>query len=167
MGKLIEVEVAFLSVDARSNIPIVFLREKEREGEDRRYLPIWIGIPEASAILMKLTGETPKRPLTHDLMNNILKELRVKVESVAVVAIKDNTFYGQINLRKGNRRYHIDSRPSDAIALALRAEAPIFVDEDVLNESGLSEKTIQEMTKRQAKMELMEMDEEEIDKYKV
>ena len=165
MGKLVEVEVAFLSFDAKANLPIIFLREKE--GESRRLLPIWIGPAEASAIYMKLSGEEPRRPITHDLMRNILDELKVKVESVAVVSLKEDTFYGQINLKKGNRKYQIDSRPSDAIALALRTESPILVAEEVLEASGLPEETLQELGKQYLKSELATMDEEEIDKYKV
>lgn len=165
MSKLIEVEVAFLSFDAKANLPIVFLREKE--GESRRLLPIWIGVAEASAIYMKLSGESPNRPMTHDLMSNILNELKVKVESVVVISIKENTYYGQINLKKGNRKYQVDSRPSDAIALALRTESPIFVAEEVMEESGWPEETLQELGRQYLISELANMDEEDIDKYKV
>jgi bifunctional DNase/RNase len=168
MSDLLEVEVAFLSFDTKANLPIIFLREKEpEEDESNRLLPIWIGVTEASAIYMKISGESPKRPMTHDLMSNILNELNVKVVSVEVVSIEEHTFYGQINLKKGNRKYSIDSRPSDAIALALRTESPIFVAEEVMADSGLLEETLEEMGKEFLKSELANMNEEDIDKYKV
>ena len=113
--------------------PIVLL--KTRDGN--KFLPIWIGHPEAAAILMKLQGATTPRPMTHDLINDMLGELDVSCTKVAVTELKENTFYASITISVNGSEMEIDSRPSDAIALAVRTQAPIFAADDVIEESSI------------------------------
>ena len=112
-------------------MPIIILKDLK----DENSLPIWIGLAEASAIATQLENIDLARPMTHDLLRNILTELDVFLENVKVTELKDNTFYATLSLKIGNRTLTVDSRPSDAIALALRTESPVFVDEEVLKQS--------------------------------
>ena len=127
----VEMKVAGITVDPFSNSPIVILKEVE----GTKALPIWIGVLEASAIAAELGNVKPPRPMTHDLMRDILNHLSVNVEKIEVNDLKDNTFYATIYLMIGNENLAIDSRPSDAMALALRTASPIFVSEEVIKES--------------------------------
>lgn len=127
----LEMKIAGLTLDPTTNMPIVIL--KDLNGNNA--LPIWIGIAEASAIATKLENVDLARPMTHDLMRNILVKLEVTLEKIEVTDLRDNTFYANIYLRVGNRVVPIDSRPSDAIALALRTDSPIFVNEEVIKKS--------------------------------
>jgi uncharacterized protein len=113
--------------------PIVLLKT----ADDDKFLPIWIGHAEAAAILMKLQGATPARPMTHDLLTDVVNELQGEVVKVTVTELRENTFYARITIVQDGREVEIDSRPSDAIALAVRCDAQIFVDEDVIEESGI------------------------------
>ena len=122
-----------VSFDLVGKQPIVLLKT----AEGSKFLPIWIGHPEAAAILMKLQGATAPRPLTHDLLVNILGELEVEVLRVTVTELRENTFYAQITVQQEGREIEVDSRPSDAIALAIRAEAPIFAADRVIEESAI------------------------------
>lgn len=124
----IEMKVAGITMDPFSNAPIVIL--KDMEGNNA--LPIWIGILEASAIATELGDIKPPRPMTHDLMKNIIDNLEVMVTRIEVSDLKDNTFYATIHLTMVNKHLTVDARPSDAIALALRTNAPIFVSQKVL-----------------------------------
>lgn len=108
----------------------------------QRLIPIWIGINEGNAIGLKLQGEQLPRPMTHDLMSNVLTVLGVKVERIVVTDLRDGTYYAVIVLDAGSRRYEIDSRPSDAMALAVRTSTPIFVDEKVLKKCPVIMKPI-------------------------
>ena len=110
----------------------------------QRLIPIWIGINEGNAIGLKLQGEQLPRPMTHDLMSNMLETLSVKVERVVVTDLKDGTYYAAITLLQGVRRFDVDSRPSDAMALAVRTSTPIFVDEKVLKKCPVIMKPISE-----------------------
>jgi len=112
---------------------VVILKEKLSD----RYLPIWIGQTEADAIAMKLQGVEPARPLTHDLLRNLVRGLGAKVNYILVNELRDDTFYAKINLTIDNRSLEIDSRPSDAIALAVRVEVPIFAAEGVVDKAGI------------------------------
>src|ERR687893_431472 len=122
-----------VSFDMVGKQPIVLL--KTRSGN--KFLPIWIGHPEAAAILMKLQGANTPRPMTHDLMNEMLGEMEIASTRVAVTELRENTFYASITLRMDGREVEIDSRPSDALALAVRTKAPIFAAEDVIAESAI------------------------------
>jgi uncharacterized protein len=130
---MIEMSIYGVSFDLVGKQPIVLLKT----AEGNRYLPIWIGHPEAAAILMKLQGATAPRPLTHDLLVNILGELDVEVVRVTVTELRENTFYASITVQQGDAEIEIDSRSSDAIAVAVRAHAPIFAAEDVIEESAI------------------------------
>ena len=110
----------------------------------QRLVPIWIGVNEGNAIGLKLQGEQLPRPMTHDLMSNILGSLGVKVERIIVTDLRDGTYYASIILNAGSRRFEIDSRPSDAVALAVRTSSPIFVDEKVLKKCPVIMKPISE-----------------------
>ena len=162
---MIEVEVAMIALDPRANLPVVLLQEIE--GTPKRLLPIWVGIAEAQAIQLQLQAPPPPRPMTHDLLKNIIEKLGAKVVSVFVHSIKSLTFYGQINLLVNDKNIEIDSRPSDAIALALRTEATIYVAEKVMDESGLTEEDLKKMEKDRVKSVLEEMDEDSLEKFKI
>lgn len=128
-----EMVIYGVSFDMVGKQPIILL--KSVDGNE--FLPIWIGHPEAAAILMKLQGADTPRPMTHDLMTTLFEQLEIVCEQVAVTELRDNTFYASVTLRHGDRTFEIDSRPSDAIAIAVRTEAPIFVAEEVIAESGI------------------------------
>jgi bifunctional DNase/RNase len=113
--------------------PIVLLKAADED----RFLPIWIGHPEAAAILTKLQGATPPRPMTHDLLSEVIAELQGEIVRVEVTELRDNTFHARITIVQDGRELEIDSRPSDAIALAVRCDAKIFAAEDVIEESGI------------------------------
>ncbi len=130
---MVELTLVGVRIELPSQTPIVLL--KEREGE--RFLPIWIGNVEATAIAFALQGVTTQRPLTHDLMKNLLDELLVAVERVVITELKEGTFYATIELQQNGTRYSVSSRPSDAIALAVRSNTPIFAEETVLNEASI------------------------------
>jgi bifunctional DNase/RNase len=137
-----------IRVELPTNTPIMLLREK---GGDR-YLPIWIGTPEATAIAMAHDGIQTKRPLTHDLMASLMEELGATVEGIVVTELRGGTFYADIAVKIGDELHHISSRPSDAVAIAVRANAPLFADKDLLEEAGVH---IQD-----------EEDEDEIEKFR-
>ena len=105
--------------------------------DGNRFLPIWIGHPEAAAILMKLQGASTPRPMTHDLLSDLLEQLDAKCERVSVTELRDNTFYASITVSINGSEVEIDSRPSDALALAVRVSAPIFAAEEVIEESAI------------------------------
>ena len=128
-----EMVIYGVSFDMVGTQPIVLL--KTRDGN--KFLPIWIGHPEAAAILMKLQGANTPRPMTHDLMNEMLGELEVACSRVSVTELRENTFYASITLSLGGRELEIDSRPSDALALAVRSGAPIYAAEEVIAESAI------------------------------
>jgi bifunctional DNase/RNase len=130
---MIEMELTGVRVELPTNQPIVLLRE--RSGE--RYLPIWIGAAEAAAIALSLQGVVTPRPMTHDLLKTILEDLSVEVLRIIVTELRDSTFYASIQMQKGTDALEISSRPSDAIALAVRMSVPIFANEDVLEEAAI------------------------------
>jgi bifunctional DNase/RNase len=124
----IKMRIKGLVIDPISKMPIVVLQDPETE----RILPIWIGVFEANAIALKIENITTPRPMTHDLLTNLLSQLSIAVERVTISDIRNNTFYAVIRCRRNNEDLIIDSRPSDAIALALRTDAPIYVEEEVV-----------------------------------
>lgn len=130
---MVELTLIGVRVELPANQPIVLL--KEREGE--RYLPIWIGNAEATAIAFALQGVVTPRPMTHDLLKNVLEELGVTVERIVITELREGTFYATIEIAQNGTRHEISSRPSDAIALAVRAKVSIFANEDVLNEASI------------------------------
>ena len=128
---LIPVIISALGLDSSSNNPVVILKEIG----GKRTVPIWIGILEASAIASELEGVKYSRPMTHDLLKNILESMDAKLNKVEVCDLKDNTYYALIHMTYNGKKMTIDARPSDALALSLRIRAPIFVSEDVINRS--------------------------------
>jgi uncharacterized protein len=128
-----EMTIYGVSFDLVGKQPIVLLKTLD----GNKFLPIWIGHPEAAAILMKLQGASTPRPMTHDLVTEILGELEARVVRIAVTELRENTFYAQITVQRDGTEIEIDSRPSDAIALAIRADAPIFAADEVIEESAI------------------------------
>jgi len=128
-----EMVIYGVSFDMVGKQPIVLLKTID----GNKFLPIWIGHPEAAAILMKLQGATTPRPMTHDLISEMISELDAQCTRVSVTELKDNTFYASITLRVNGQEIEIDSRPSDALAVAVRTSAPIFAAEDVISESAI------------------------------
>ncbi len=128
-----EMVIYGVSFDLVGKQPIVLLKTTD----GNKFLPIWIGHPEAAAILMKLQGATTPRPMTHDLVTEMLSQLDAQVVRIAVTELRENTFYAQITVQQDGSEIEVDSRPSDAIALAIRADAPIFVADRVIEESAI------------------------------
>lgn len=128
---LLQMKVSGLTIDPLTNTPIVILKDLD----EKKALPIWIGLFEASAIATELEKISFSRPMTHDLMNDLLRSLDIQVTMIEINDLRDNTFFALIHLLKNANALKVDSRPSDAIALALRANAPIFVDEKVIDKS--------------------------------
>jgi bifunctional DNase/RNase len=128
-----EMVIYGVSFDLVGKQPIVLLKT----ADGNKFLPIWIGHPEAAAILMRLQNASTPRPMTHDLVTDILGQLDAKVVRITVTELRENTFYAQVTVQQDGQEIDIDSRPSDAIALAIRAEAPIFAADDVIEESGI------------------------------
>jgi bifunctional DNase/RNase len=124
----VEMKVKNLVLDPLSNMPMIILRDED----EKRSLSIWVGLPEANAIALELEKISTARPMTHDLIKNILEAVKAQVLKVVVTDLRENTFYAAIHLRLGSTDVTVDSRPSDAIALALRVDAPVFVEEAVL-----------------------------------
>jgi len=130
---VIELELVGVRVELPHNQPIVLL--KERAGD--RFLPIWIGAVEATSIAFAMQGVVTQRPMTHDLMKDLLTGLEVRVDRIVVTALREGTFYAEIQMTNDGASVTVSSRPSDAIALAVRATVPIFADESVLAEAGI------------------------------
>ncbi len=130
---MIEMSLAGVRIELPGNQPIVLLREAGGE----RFLPIWIGQPEAAAIALALQGVVTPRPMTHDLLKNILDEMAVQVSSIVITELREGTFYAVINMQRNGTSYEVSSRPSDAIALAVRLGCKIYANEDVLDEAAI------------------------------
>ncbi len=168
---LLEMKVFGLTIDPFTSTPIVILKDLDEE----KALPIWIGILEASAIASELENIQLPRPMTHDLLRNILDSIEASVERVEVIDLKDNVYYANIHLFVNSRRLIIDARPSDAIALALRTDAPIFVDKKVLDKSKnidlrqkISQTREQDKDESQKWLEFLEnLSPEDFGKYKM
>jgi len=129
---MLEMKVRGLTLDPLSNMALVILRDLEGS----RALPIWVGIPEANAIALEIEQVPTPRPMTHDLIKNILEGINASVTRVVVNDLRDSTFYATISLSLQGKEFNIDSRPSDAIAVALRVRAPIYVTLDVIERAG-------------------------------
>ncbi len=126
---MIEMNIKGLMVDPITNMPIIILRDSEGQ----KVLPIWVGVFEANAIALQIENIQTPRPMTHDLLRNIIQDLQATVDKIVVCDLKENTFYALIHLKTAAGPVAIDARPSDAIALALRTRAPIMVDEKVID----------------------------------
>ena len=159
---LIEMKVKNLAFDLSKSGAMVFLEEIN----GKRVLPIWIGIFEANAIALELRKISTARPMTHDLILNIIKGLEAEATKIVVTELKDNTFYAIIHINLKEGEVEIDSRPSDAIAVALRVGTPIYVAEEVINQAGRSEET-EEDNKTEEFMEWLEKLDPDDFKYKM
>ena len=151
---MVEMEVVGVAPEPNSNRPLVWLKDKEQ----RVFLPIAIGNFEAAAIYMELYNDPPPRPITYDLLRAILNGLDVLVDRVVINALREDTFYAEITLSVDSQTLDVDSRPSDAIALALRVGAPIFVEESVIREAGLA---IEKQAMAQDREALVQLNEEQ------
>lgn len=166
--EFIEMQVTGLTIDPFTSMPIVILKD----AAEKYALPIWIGLIEASAIATELEKIPLSRPMTHDLLKNILDEVQIQVQKIVVSDLADNTFYAQIFLKAGAKEWAMDSRPSDAIAIALRTKAPIFVEKTVIEKSrkiDLSKEALEkEGAGKQKWTEILEnLSPEDFGKYKM
>ena len=164
---MVEVDIAMVRFDRDIRTPIVVLREKE--GDPKRLLPIWVGLFEALAIITEMEKHTVIRPMTHDLLKSVIEGLGAEVVSVLVSDLKDSTYYAEITLRLNDGKVvKIDSRPSDAMALALRTKATIYVAEEVMASSGISPDVMMKSDdKDQLKTILESLQPEDFGKHKV
>lgn len=133
---MIEVTVSKVAIDVNSKMPVIVLKQKDGD----KILPIWIGLFEAQAIALALENVKPPRPLTHDLAKSLIEKLNGRVDRVVISDLRHNTFYARILMRTNGEPLQVDSRPSDAIALALRLKVPIFIDETVLDKIAIGDK---------------------------
>ena len=160
---LIEMTIKGLMVDPVTNVPIVILKDKDGD----RVLPIWVGVFEANAIALQIENIATPRPMTHDLLRNVIADLDGRVDRVVISDLKENTFYAIVHLTVRGERVAIDARPSDAIALALRAHSPILVEESVID----SAKTVDFATERADSDRLQKwlesLDPNDLGKYKM
>jgi uncharacterized protein len=159
----IEMTIKGLMVDPVTNTPIVVLRD----AEGQKVLPIWVGVFEANAIAVQIENVPTPRPMTHDLLKNVIYDLHATVERIVVTDLKENTFFALIHLSVSGEHVVIDARPSDAIALALRASAPIFVEERVIEQSRLVEPSTPQAESERLHKWLESLDPEDLGKYKM
>ena len=157
----LRVEIKGLMLDPSSNIPIVILRDTESQ----LFLPIWIGVFEANAIALRIEGVEPPRPMTHDLLRLVLEQLGASVEKIVISDLRESTFFALIHLRQGGQSVAVDARPSDAIALALRTEAPIYVLRSVLDTAQAADLTADANAEEKLKNWLEEISPEELGKW--
>ena len=162
MSQLVPMSIKGLMLDPVSNSPIVVLKDEE----EKFFLPIWVGIFEANAIALQLENVTTPRPMTHDLLRNMISELDARVTRVVINDLRDSTFFAQIRLITGDKTLELDARPSDAIALALRTEAPIFVAQTVLDQAQTITPDGDDSDDKVKKL-FEQLDSEDLGKYKM
>ena len=159
----IEMTIKGLMVDPVTNMPIIILRDQEGQ----KVLPIWVGVFEANAIALQIENIQTPRPMTHDPLRNIIQDLQAAVEKIVVCDLKENTFYALIHPRTPAGQVAIDARPSDAIALALRARAPIFVEESVIDNAKPFDPGGEKPDTDRLQKWLENLDPDELGKYKM
>jgi uncharacterized protein len=160
---LIEMTIKGLMVDPTTNMPIVILRDKDGD----KVLPIWVGIFEANAIAMQIENVATPRPMTHDLLRNVIADLKATVQRIVVSDLQENTFYALIYLTVNGETMAVDARPSDAIALALRTRAPIFVDDTVIDHAKTVDFTVDKNDEDRLHKWLESLDPDDLGKYKM
>ena len=160
---MVKMEIKGLLMDPVSNMPVVILRDLEKG----LFLPIWVGIFEANAIALEMEKVATPRPMTHDLLKNLLTELETRVDRVVINDLRENTFFARIHLTRGDSSLSVDSRPSDAIALALRAHAEIFVEEMVLEKSRSLRAETPDQDPERLRKWLEEASSDELGKYRM
>jgi bifunctional DNase/RNase len=159
----IEMTIKGLMVDPITNMPIIILRD--RDGQ--RVLPIWVGVFEANAIALQIENVTTPRPMTHDLLRNVIHDLKADIQKIVVSDLKENTFYALIYLTVNGEAMAIDARPSDAIALALRARAPIFVEDVVIDNAKPVDFSTEKADPDRLHRWLESLDPDDLGKYKM
>ena len=160
----IEMTIKGLTVDRATNMPIILLRDKDGD----RVLPIWVGGAEANAIEMQIENVSVPRPMTHDLLKNVIQDLHGDIKKIVVYDLKENTFYAMIYVSTNGEVVAIDSRPSDAIALALRVKAPIFVEEEIITKAKTSPMGgPEELQAEHLQLWLESLEPDELGKYKM
>jgi bifunctional DNase/RNase len=159
----VEMKIRGLMMDPVTNMPIVILKDL---GSDT-VLPIWVGVYEANAIALEIEKVTTPRPMTHDLIKNVLVGLESQVHKVVVTELRDDTFYAVIWLERGGHIISIDSRPSDALALALRMDCPIFVEDQVLKTSKAAANLADKTTNEELRKWLEGLNDEDLGRYKM
>ncbi len=159
----VEMKIRGLMMDPVTNMPIVILKDI---GSDT-VLPIWVGVYEANAIALEIEKVTTPRPMTHDLLKNVLTGFEATVEKVVVTELKDDTYHAMIWLTRNGNVISIDSRPSDALALALRADCPIFVDDTVLKNSKLASQLTDRATNEELRKWLESLGDDDLGRYKM
>jgi uncharacterized protein len=160
---LIEMSIKGLMVDPMAGTPIVILKDKQGD----RVLPIWVGVPEANAIALQIENVSTPRPMTHDLLRNIITDLEGRVDRVVVSDLRDNTYFAIIHLTVRGERVAVDARPSDAIALALRTRSPILVEEAVIEHARTADFAAEPADNERLQKWLESLDPEELGKYKM
>jgi bifunctional DNase/RNase len=159
----IEVKIRGLMMDPVTNMPIVILKDANGDA----ILPIWVGVYEANAIALEIEKVQTPRPMTHDLIKNVLVGLQAMVRKVVVTELKEDTFYALIWLERNGSSITIDSRPSDALALALRTDAPIYVEEEVLKSSRIASTVAEKVGSEELRRWLENLGDEDLGKYKM
>jgi bifunctional DNase/RNase len=160
----IEMTVKGLMIDPITNMPIIVLRD----GDGQRILPIWVGVFEANAIALQIENVQTPRPMTHDLLKNMIDDLQARVERIVVCDLRDNTFYAAIHVSTAaSARHVVDARPSDAIALALRTGSPIFVDDRVIESARAVDSTPENMDVSRVQKWLEGLSDDDLGKYKM
>ncbi len=162
MTQLVPMSIKGLMLDPVSNSPIVVLKDDA----EKFFLPIWVGIFEANAIALQLENVSTPRPMTHDLLRNMIAELDARVTRVVINDLRDSTFFAQIRVITGERTLELDARPSDAIALALRADAPIYVAQSVLEQAQTISPDSEDQDEKMKKW-FEQLDTEDMGKYKM
>src|SRR4026209_2660786 len=158
----IEMTIKGLMVDPINNKPIII-----RDEDGQRVLPIWVGASEANAIALQIENITTPRPMTHDLLRNVIHDLKAEIRKVVVSDLKDNTFYALIHLEVNGEPLAVDARPSDAIALALRARAPIFVEDRVIDTAKTNDFAPDKGDAERLQNWLESLDPDDMGKYKM
>jgi bifunctional DNase/RNase len=159
----VEMKIRGLMMDPVTNMPIVILKDVAGDS----VLPIWVGIYEANAIALEIEKVTTPRPMTHDLLKNVLTGLDTLVHKVVVTELREDTFFAVIWLERDGRIISIDSRPSDALALALRVDCPIFVEDDVLKSSKLASSVSDRVSSEELRKWLENLNDEDLGRYKM
>jgi bifunctional DNase/RNase len=159
----VEMKIRGLVMDPVTNMPIVILKDVGGQS----VLPIWVGIYEANAIALEIEKVTTPRPMTHDLLKNLLLGLETHVQKVVVNELRDDTFYALIWLEKNGEMMSIDSRPSDALALALRVDCPIFVEDEVLKTSKNTGNSTDKVSNEELRKWLENLNDEDMGRYKM
>jgi len=159
----LEVKIRGLMMDPVTNMPVVVLKEAQGTG----ILPIWVGVYEANAIALEIEKVQTPRPMTHDLLKNVLNGLNVHVQKVVVSDLKDDTFYALIWMERDGQTLSMDSRPSDALALALRLDCPIFVEDQVLKSSKMATNVSDKSSSDELRKWLENLNDEDLGRYKM